>query len=101
VFAPSLRDRVGDIPVLVRRFVAIHCRRNGQGNQEDPRNRNGSADALDVAGEYTRVGKLSVAAVILSSGSVLYIPRGELAIKVEDQGAEGWGSSIFLRKDYM
>jgi formate hydrogenlyase transcriptional activator len=88
VFAPSLRDRVGDIPMLVRHFVAIHSRRMGKVIKTIPETAMAALTRWTWPGNIRELENFLERAVILSPGSVLYIPRGELAIKDEDQGAE-------------
>ena len=88
VFAPSLRDRVSDIPVLVRHFVATHSRRMGKVIKTIPETAMAAPTRWTWPGNIRELENFLERAVILSPGSVLYIPRGELAIKDEDQGAE-------------
>jgi formate hydrogenlyase transcriptional activator len=88
VFAPSLRDRVGDIPVLVRHFVAIHSRRLGKLIETIPETAMEALTRWKWPGNIRELENFLERAVILTPGSVLYIPRGELVTKDGDQDAE-------------
>jgi hypothetical protein len=88
VFAPPLRDRVSDIPVIVRHFVAIHSRRMGKVIKTIPETAMAAPTRWTWPGNIRELENFLERAVILSPGSVLYIPRAELAIKDENQGAE-------------
>jgi formate hydrogenlyase transcriptional activator len=89
VFAPSLRDRVSDIPVLVRHFVAIHSRRMGKVIKTIPETAMEALKGWKWPGNIRELENFLERAVILTPGSVLHIPRGELVPKNEDQEAEG------------
>jgi PAS domain S-box-containing protein len=84
IFAPSLRDRVSDIPALVRHFVSIHSRHMGKTITIIP---GATMDALmrwKWAGNIRELENFLERAVILTHGSVLYVPLAELeAVELE------------------
>jgi len=88
VFAPSLRDRVSDIPMLVRHFVAIHSRRMGKVIKTIPETAMEALKGWKWPGNIRELENFLERAVILTPGSVLHIPRGELVIKSEDENAD-------------
>jgi formate hydrogenlyase transcriptional activator len=88
VFAPALRDRVSDIPTLVRHFVAIHSRRMGKVIKTIPETSMEALTRWNWPGNIRELENFLERAVILTPGSVLFIPRGELVSKNEDQGVE-------------
>jgi formate hydrogenlyase transcriptional activator len=88
VFAPALRDRVSDIPTLVRHFVAIHSRRMGKVIKTFPETSMEALTRWNWPGNIRELENFLERAVILTPGSVLFIPRGELVSKNEDQGVE-------------
>jgi len=88
VFAPSLRDRGSDIPVLVRHFVAIHSRRMGKAIMTIPETAMEALKGWKWPGNIRELENSLERAVILTPGSALYIPRGELKTENEDQDAE-------------
>jgi transcriptional regulator with GAF, ATPase, and Fis domain len=69
VFAPPLRDRVADIPILVRHFVSRHARRMGKTIETIP------PEAMDFLER----------AVILTRGPVLYVPLAEIEAMQEEE----------------
>ena len=81
IFAPPLRDRVGDIPVLVRHFVSAHSRRMGKTIETI------SSETMDALcrwpwpGNIRELENFLERAVILTRGSVLYVPLVELETK--------------------
>jgi formate hydrogenlyase transcriptional activator len=81
IFAPPLRDRVSDIPILVKHFVSAHSRRMGKRIETIP------ADAMEALcrwpwpGNIRELENLLERAVILTRGSVLYVPLAELETK--------------------
>jgi PAS domain S-box-containing protein len=78
IFAPPLRDRVSDIPALVRHFVTIHSRHMGKAITIIPE---GTMEALKRwkwPGNIRELENLLERAVILTRGSVLYVPLAEL-----------------------
>jgi formate hydrogenlyase transcriptional activator len=85
VFAPPLRERRGDIPVLVRHFVATHSRRMGKTITTIPEETMHALTRWGWPGNIRELENLLERAVILTRGPVLYVPIAEL--KVADQEA--------------
>jgi transcriptional regulator with GAF, ATPase, and Fis domain len=78
IFAPPLRERASDIPILVRHFVSSHSRRMGKTIETIP---GGTMEALvrwPWPGNIRELENFLERAVILTRGSVLYVPLAEL-----------------------
>ncbi|MFZ0395415.1 MAG: sigma 54-interacting transcriptional regulator [Terracidiphilus sp.] len=89
IFAPPLRERKKDIPVLARHFVAAHSRRMGKTIETIP---DATMDALTGwkwPGNIRELENLLERAVILTRGPVLYVPLAELESPLEDDEPEG------------
>src|ERR1017187_7322201 len=88
IFAPPLRDRAGDIPVLVRHFVSAHSRRMGKVIETI---RPETMEALvrwPWPGNIRELENFLERAVILTRGSVLDVPLAELETSAaEEEGA--------------
>jgi transcriptional regulator with GAF, ATPase, and Fis domain len=78
ISAPPLRDRAGDIPLLVRHFVATHSRRMGKHIETIPEETMDALARWEWPGNIRELGNLMERAVILTRGPVLYVPIGEL-----------------------
>jgi formate hydrogenlyase transcriptional activator len=88
IFSPPLRDRVSDIPMLVRHFVAAHSRRMGKNIEKIS---NETMDALKRwkwPGNIRELENLLERAVILTRGPMLYVPLAELETAEEEQEDE-------------
>jgi formate hydrogenlyase transcriptional activator len=84
IFAPSLRDRVGDIPALVRHFVSIHSRHMRKAITTIPEATMAALMRWTWPGNIRELENFLERAVILTRGSVLYVPLGELeAVELE------------------
>ena len=89
ISAPPLRERKSDIPVLVRHFVAAHSRRMGKTIETIP---DATMEALvewKWPGNIRELENLLERAVILTRGTVLYVPLAELESPMEDDEPEG------------
>jgi formate hydrogenlyase transcriptional activator len=84
VFAPSLRERAADIPVLVRHFVERHSRRMGKTIETIPPEAMAALVAWRWPGNIRELENFLERAVILSKGPVLHVPLAELE-SMEDQ----------------
>ena len=92
VFSPPLRERLSDIPVLVRHFVDTHSRRMGKMIQTIP---NETMDALirwPWPGNIRELENFLERAVILTRGTELYVPLAEIETKM-DEAIENAASS--------
>ena len=78
LFAPPLRERAADIPVLVRHFVARHSRRMGKTIETIPEEAMAALVAWKWPGNIRELENFLERAVILSRGPVLYVPLTEL-----------------------
>jgi formate hydrogenlyase transcriptional activator len=93
ISAPPLRERAGDIPILVRHFVAVHSRRMGKVIETIP---DATMDVLSKwkwPGNIRELENLLERAVILTRGSVLYVPLAELEAPVEEDEEEETGTA--------
>ncbi len=88
VFAPPLRDRVSDIPVLVRHFVSAHSRRMGKAIATIPKETMDAFCRWPWPGNIRELENFLERAVILTRGSVLYVPLAELETETENVIAE-------------
>jgi PAS domain S-box-containing protein len=84
VLAPPLRERAGDIPILVRHFVATHSRRMGKTIETIPDATMQELVRWRWPGNIRELENFLERAVILTRGPVLYVPLAEL--KIEDDG---------------
>jgi formate hydrogenlyase transcriptional activator len=84
IFAPPLRERAGDIPVLVQHFVATHSRRMGKSIQTIPDETMNALIRWPWPGNIRELENFLERAVILTRGPVLYVPLAELETKVEE-----------------
>jgi transcriptional regulator with GAF, ATPase, and Fis domain len=80
IFAPPLRERASDIPVLVRHFVATHSRRMGKTIDTIPEETMRALTKWSWPGNIRELENLLERAVILTRGSALYVPLGELEV---------------------
>ncbi|MGB6690078.1 MAG: sigma 54-interacting transcriptional regulator, partial [Terracidiphilus sp.] len=84
VFAPPLRERASDIPILVRHFVAAHSRRMGKVIETIPEETMRALARWRWPGNIRELENFLERAVILTRGPALYVPLAEL--QVEDEG---------------
>jgi transcriptional regulator with GAF, ATPase, and Fis domain len=89
IFAPPLRERAGDIPVLVRHFVASHSRRMGKTITSIPDDAMRALTRWSWPGNIRELENLLERAVILTRGPVLYVPLAELQVPEEAEDLEG------------
>jgi formate hydrogenlyase transcriptional activator len=88
VFAPPLRDRAADIPVLVRHFVSRHARRMGKTIESIPPEAMAALVAWKWPGNIRELENFLERAVILTRGTVLHVPLAELEdMEEEDEEA--------------
>jgi formate hydrogenlyase transcriptional activator len=89
ISSPALRERAGDIPVLVRHFVATHARRMGKDIQSIPDEAMTALQRWKWPGNIRELENLLERAVILTRGPVLYVPLSDLeALEEEEEAAE-------------
>jgi PAS domain S-box-containing protein len=83
VFSPPLRERTGDIPILVRHFVAAHSRRMGKHIESIPDATMEALTRWQWPGNIRELENFLERAVILTRGPVLYVPLAELEVQGE------------------
>jgi PAS domain S-box-containing protein len=88
VYAPPLRERTGDIPILVRHFVATHSRRMGKTIESIPDETMEALVHWRWPGNIRELENFLERAVILTRGPVLYVPLAELQMAEDPQEAE-------------
>ena len=88
VFAPSLRERASDIPILVRHFVTTHSRRMGKTIESIPDETMEALVHWRWPGNIRELENFLERAVILTRGPVLYVPLTELQMAEDPQDAE-------------
>jgi formate hydrogenlyase transcriptional activator len=98
VFAPPLRERAADIPILARHFVTRHSRRMGKTIETIP------AEAMEALcrwkwpGNIRELENFLERAVILSRGTTLHVPLAELEdIEEEDEDESESGGNPTLQ----
>jgi transcriptional regulator with GAF, ATPase, and Fis domain len=89
VFSPPLRERTGDIPILVRHFVEAHSRRMGKRIESIPEETMQALTRWSWPGNIRELENFLERAVILTRGPVLFVPLAELEIQ-EAQGEQEW-----------
>jgi formate hydrogenlyase transcriptional activator len=89
IFAPPLRERAGDIPILVRHFVSIHSRRMGKTIDTIPPEAMAALAAWKWPGNIRELENFLERAVILTRGRILHVPLAELEAddEAEDEPA--------------
>jgi transcriptional regulator with GAF, ATPase, and Fis domain len=87
VFAPPLRERIADIPILVRHFVARHSRRMGKTIETIPPEAMQALTRWSWPGNIRELENFLERAVILSRGPVLHVPLAELESDSEEENA--------------
>jgi PAS domain S-box-containing protein len=97
VFAPPLRDRVADIPILVRHFVSRHARRMGKTIETIPPEAMDALVAWKWPGNIRELENFLERAVILSRGPVLHVPLAELEAMQEDEEDEAASTNPTLQ----
>jgi PAS domain S-box-containing protein len=85
VFAPPLRDRSADIPVLVRHFVSRHARRMGKTIETIPEEAMAALVAWKWPGNIRELENFLERAVILTRGTALHVPLAELEDMEEEE----------------
>lgn len=88
IFSPPLRDRVGDIPVLVRHFVTSLSRRMGKNITTIPEQTMQALCRWPWPGNIRELENFLERSVILTRGSELYVPLAELETKVAEEEEE-------------
>jgi transcriptional regulator with GAF, ATPase, and Fis domain len=94
IFSPPLRERVSDIPVLVRHFVSTHSRRMGKVIESIPEETMEALQRWKWPGNIRELENFLERAVILTRGRVLYVPLAELENELNDEPSEEESPSL-------
>ncbi|HEX8713042.1 MAG TPA: sigma 54-interacting transcriptional regulator [Terracidiphilus sp.] len=97
VFAPPLRERAGDIPILVRHFVSMHSRRMGKNIETIPDEIMDAFVRWKWPGNIRELENFLERAVILTRGPVLHAPLAELEAE-DEQDDEATPESATLHE---
>jgi formate hydrogenlyase transcriptional activator len=97
VFAPPLRDRTADIPILVRHFVSRHARRMGKTIETIPPETMDALMAWKWPGNIRELENYLERAVILTRGTVLHAPLAELESIQDDEEDEAASTNPTLQ----
>ncbi len=97
VFAPPLRDRTADIPILVRHFVSRHARRMGKTIKTIPPETMDALMAWKWPGNIRELENFLERAVILTRGTVLHAPLAELESMQDEEEDEGASTNPTLQ----
>ena len=98
VFAPPLRERTSDIPILVRHFVATHSRRMGKTIESIPEETMEALVRWRWPGNIRELENFLERAVILTRGPVLYVPLAELNNAQADENEDAGGLNPTLHQ---
>ena len=79
--APPLRERISDIPILVRHFVSMHSRRMGKTIETIPEATMEALKRWRWPGNIRELENFLERSVILTRGLTLYVPMAELKIE--------------------
>jgi len=85
ILSPPLRERVSDIPILVRHFVSTHSRRVGKTIETIPEETMEALKHWKWPGNIRELENFLERAVILTRGRVLYVPLAELEGESDDE----------------
>jgi len=94
IFAPPLRERASDIPILVRHFVSTHGRRMGKTIETIPKETMAALVRWPWPGNIRELENFLERAVILTKGPVLYVPLAELEMDSQDESAVSENPSL-------
>jgi len=86
---PALRDRTGDIPLLVRYFVQKFARRMGKRIESIPADVIQELERWHWPGNIRELANFLERSVILTQGTVLYAPMAELRMASPDRNITG------------
>lgn len=92
VFAPPLRERTDDIPILVRHFVSLHSRRMGKSIESIPDEAMEALIHWKWPGNIRELENFLERAVILSRSTTLHVPLAELEAMDDDDEDEEAGT---------
>lgn len=102
IHLPPLRDRSGDIPILVRHFVAKHARRMNKRIDSIPAEVMNALERWRWPGNVRELENFIERAVILSPGRVLRAPLSELTLSDEpENGARNFSSLQAAEREYI
>jgi transcriptional regulator with GAF, ATPase, and Fis domain len=99
--APPLRERISDIPILVRHFVSIHSRRMGKTIETISDATMEALKRWKWPGNVRELENFLERAVILTRGSALYIPVAELEIEEEGDPSIEWSTHETAERDHI
>jgi formate hydrogenlyase transcriptional activator len=94
IFSPPLRERVSDIPMLVRHFVSTHSRRMGKVIETIPEETMEALKRWKWPGNIRELENFLERAVILTRGPVLYVPLAELENEGDPEPSEEENPSL-------
>jgi PAS domain S-box-containing protein len=93
VVVPPLRERCEDIPILVRHFANKHARQMGRKIESIPKETMNALSHYAWPGNIRELQNLMERAVLLSTGSSLRVPLGEI-VTGSDQSVVSGGNAL-------
>jgi formate hydrogenlyase transcriptional activator len=98
---PALRERVGDIPLLVRYFVQKFARRMSKNIESIPEEIIQELERWQWPGNIRELENFMERSVILTQGTVLFAPMAELRVSSPDRH-RGLGNTLEdVERDYI
>ena len=94
IFAPPLRERTADIPILVRHFVASHSHRMGKIIETIPTETMQALVRWPWPGNVRELENFLERSVVLTRGPLLYVPLEELRIEFDEEASSAQAHEV-------